>query len=649
MCGFTLCSAGNDDLIVPPVWRGPFETIVQNVFSKSATTYILTFCRLAVVGNDSEAMQPFKFSLSNNDTTNDTTYDTTNDTTNNTIYAMVNGEIYNHAELRHDLLKSMDLRHFSDSADAHCTALLSDLKTDAVLHGRTQPQQQSDMLKYQTVLSLQLHNTQDKSDCNIIPKLLAVHGAMVTFSSLHAEFACAVIYLGKIILARDRYGVRPLFYGHHFETGKLIALSTMNSLRDAKYYPDIRPFPPGHFLVYDIQTQKETLHKYTPYITRMDLPVFSMNPALPQVVPPAQVNEVSVEYIRSEVCRTFYEACEVRCLQQSINDSKDHTTSTTSTTTKTTAVLLSGGMDSSAVLVAAVTFLGSANVIAITGIYNETKESTLDIKFAKALCEELEVHHHIVRFKTPTLEKMKTCMSHISSWDTTTFRASLAQYLICEEAQFVLKSNNVKVVLCGEGSDELAQGYQYFKNAPDESVASAESQRLLDEIYLYDGLRADRVISAFGLEVRLPFLDTAFVHAYMQLPKSERFHSTVEKNALRNIFLEQMPQRMHLMGNGVIQKILQRPKDAFSDSVGSEWVIFLKKFADNYVLDTFMESRHLVFPHCTPQTKEDYMYRLLFQSVCVGVADTQIPHKWLPKFCGDVIDPSARVLDCYKS
>ena len=199
--------------------------------------------------------------------------------------------------------------------------------------------------------------------------------------------------------------------------------------------------------------------------------------------------------------------------------------------------------------------------------------------------------------------------------------------------------------MSGEGSDELAGGYQYFKMAPGGSAADLESHRLLDDIYMYDGQRADRTAGAWGKEIRLPFLDTNVVQAFKEWwTPEERWDKHVEKKRLREV-LASIPYRSFQAD--AVQEAIRRPKDALSDSVGRRWVERLKLIAAEYCDER-------IFPrwtHLPPQTKEQKMYRNIFEQECGGDSAFQTPYFWMPKWQPEgslgAMDPSATVLQCF--
>jgi asparagine synthase (glutamine-hydrolysing) len=228
----------------------------------------------------------------------------------------------------------------------------------------------------------------------------------------------------------------------------------------------------------------------------------------------------------------------------------------------------------------------------------------------------------------------------IESYDTTTVRASVGNYLV---AKYIRENTDVKVVFNGDGSDEVCMGYLYNLNAPSDEEFFQENLKLLKEIYIYDVLRSDRSVASHGLEARTPFLDKDFVDYYMTIPiEMKRFGGGVpEKNLLRRAFDESalLPP-----------EILNRTKCAFSDAVSTRensWHKIVQQHVDSQITDDeFEKNRSRIIP-CTPVLKESYYYRKVFEEFFGKSAAKLIPHFWMPNW-SDVQDPSARELSTYQ-
>jgi asparagine synthase (glutamine-hydrolysing) len=303
--------------------------------------------------------------------------------------------------------------------------------------------------------------------------------------------------------------------------------------------------------------------------------------------------------------------------------------------------LLSGGLDSSLVTSIVSRHLPNLHCFSI-GL----NESSVDIIAAKKVANFLKIpieNHHIVNFTIEEgLSAIRDVIYHLESYDITTIRASTPQYLL---AKYIRTNTDIKVLYSGEGSDELFAGYQYSKSAPSDKDLHFDTIRLLSELYLYDNLRTDRTTAAWGLEVRVPFLDKKFTQYVLELdPKLKRSSMEVmEKMLLRNSFKE---------GNYLPDEILYRPKEAFSDAVSSKevsWYKSLNVYINQAVSDEQLGDASIKYPYNTPQTKEALYYRDIFSELYpIKNIDQVIPHYWLPKWQGNVQDPSATVLKCHQ-
>ena len=230
----------------------------------------------------------------------------------------------------------------------------------------------------------------------------------------------------------------------------------------------------------------------------------------------------------------------------------------------------------------------------------------------------------------------------IESYDTTTVRASTANYLV---GKYIKENTTITVVYNGDGSDEQS-GYIYLKNAPNKDEFNNECIRLLKEIHLYDCLRSDRSISSkWSLEARTPFLDKEFVEFYMSIdPTLKMYNNKIEKYLLRKAFEND---------NFLPQDVLWRRKEAFSDGCSSNersWHNIIKEHVDKIITEDEYKKQLNKFSghHNPPKTKEQIYYRMLFDKYFKN-KEQVIPHFWMPKWCGNQSDPSARELSIYKT
>jgi asparagine synthase (glutamine-hydrolysing) len=278
-------------------------------------------------------------------------------------------------------------------------------------------------------------------------------------------------------------------------------------------------------------------------------------------------------------------------------------------------VLLSGGLDSS--LVASVAARHAARRIE----EQEKKdawwprlhsfciglEGSPDAAKAAEVAEFLGTVHHNFKFTVAEgLDAISDVIYHIESYDVTTVRASVPMYLLARR----IKAMGVKMVLSGEGSDEVFGGYLYFYKAPNREEFHQETVRKLDALHLYDCLRANKAMSAWGVEVRVPFLDKAFLDVAMSMDPQLKLPSSregrMEKHILRGAF-------SHVERPWLPETILWRQKEQFSDGVGYSWIDSLKKNAERQVTNAMFAQRAERFPFNPPLSKEEYFNRTIFE------------------------------------
>ena len=264
-----------------------------------------------------------------------------------------------------------------------------------------------------------------------------------------------------------------------------------------------------------------------------------------------------------------------------------------------------------------------------------------DLEAARKVADHIGSNHHEVILKWKEIEeKLPEIIMKLETYDTTTIRASIGMYFI---SKYIREKTDDVVIFSGEGADELAQGYLYFHRQPSDIMGHLESMRLMNNLYMYDVLRADRTTAAHGLEVRVPFLDKQFMKLIVTLPYNKVCpQKQIEKYLIRSAFAK----------TGLLpDEILWRKKEAFSDGVSSQqknWLDKIKKMAKMFVSDEDMENVSNVISHCVPRTKEEYFYRKIFDTFYKNAEDF-IPEFWMPKWSPETIDPSARTLAIYET
>ncbi len=415
---------------------------------------------------------------------------------------------------------------------------------------------------------------QTASDCEVINALYREDEPASFLNRLNGIFAFALWdkAQGRAIIARDPIGVVPLYWGHDNE-GRLRVASEMKSLADT--CADVAQFPPGHW--YDTSTGQLTRYYERPW----------------RDYGAVEGVEVSLQELR--------EAFEAAVHRQLMTDVPY-------------GVLLSGGLDSS--LVAAVAARYARHRIE-DGDQTEAwwprlhsfaigLKGSPDLAAAKIAAEMLGTVHHGFEYTFEEgLDALPEVIRHIETYDVTTIRASTPMFLLARR----IKAMGVKMVLSGEGSDEVFGGYLYFHKAPNAREFHEELVRKLDALNNFDCLRANKSMMSWGVEPRVPFLDREFLDVAMRMDaKSKMIDKAgggvqrMEKGILRAAFKGYLPE-----------EILWRQKEQFSDGVGYGWIDGLKAHAEAQVSDRELAAAGKRFPVNAPQTKEAYYYRMLFE------------------------------------
>ena len=309
------------------------------------------------------------------------------------------------------------------------------------------------------------------------------------------------------------------------------------------------------------------------------------------------------------------------------------------TTERPIACLLSGGLDSSLIAALACNYFKKEKQIETFSIGLKDSE---DIKYAKIVSDYIgSKHTEIIVTEKEMFEAIPEVIKSIESYDTTTIRASIGNYLI---GKYISKNSDAKVILNGDGSDELFGGYLYMNKCPDDIEFDKETRRLLKDIYLFDVLRSDKSISSNGLEPRTPFLDITFVNYILSIPSYFRNHTNLnqcEKYVLRQSFTKMY--FVNYNGNQILpNEILWRQKEAFSDGVSSKgrslFTILQELIANQYYNKNLKE-----YNPCIELEKK--YYKEIFDKEFPNCSHI-LPYFWMPKYI-KANDPSARTLEVY--
>ena len=429
------------------------------------------------------------------------------------------------------------------------------------------------------------------SDCEILLPLFREYGLSM-FARLDAEFAM-IIYdsmTDSLIAARDPIGIRPLFYGYDKDGGIIFSCEAKNLVG---LCDEICPFPPGHYYAYG---------KFVRYADLTTVKTYSEDDL-----------ETACKKIRDKLIAGVDKRLDADA---------------------PLGFLLSGGLDSS--LVCAISSLILGKKIRTFAIGME--KDAIDLKYARQVADFIGSDHtEVYMTRQQVLDSLEDVIAMLGTWDITTIRASMGMYLCCKA---IHEQTDVRVLLTGEISDELF-GYKYTDFAPSPEAFQQESKKRIDELHMYDVLRADRCISVNSLEARVPFGDLDFVKYVMSIdPRLKMNTYDMGKYLLRHAF-----EKDHLLPDD----ILWRQKAAFSDAVGHSMVDDLKAYAEEKYTDEEFETLRRQYDYCTPFTKESLLYREIFEKYYPGQAP-MIQDFWMPnkswEGC-DVADPSARVLANY--
>ncbi|KAJ9548513.1 hypothetical protein OSB04_021056 [Centaurea solstitialis] len=414
------------------------------------------------------------------------------------------------------------------------------------------------------------HKFKTGSDCEVITHLYEEHGEnFVDMLDGMFSFVLLDTHDNSFISARDGIGITPLYIGWGLE-GSVWISSEMKGLNDECEHFEV--FPPGHLYSSKVGGFKRW---YNP-------PWFS------ETIPSNPYDPIALRH-----------ALEDAVIKRLMTDVPF-------------GVLLSGGLDSSLVASITARHLSGTKAAKQWGAqlhsFSIGLEGSPDLKAAIEVGDYLGTVHHELHFSVQKdgIDAIEDVIYHIETYDVTTVRASTPMFLMARK----IKSMGVKMVISGEGADEIFGGYLYFHKAPNKEEFHRETCRKIKAIHLYDCLRANKSTSAWGLEVRVPFLDKEFINVVMSIDPEMKMidieKNRIEKWILRRAFDDENHPYLP-------KHILYRQKEQFSDGVGYSWIDGLKDHAALHVTDKMMLNATHIFPHNTPMTKEAYYYRMIFE------------------------------------
>ncbi|KAA0264474.1 MAG: asparagine synthase B [Enterobacterales bacterium] len=411
---------------------------------------------------------------------------------------------------------------------------------------------------------------QTASDCEVILALYEEQGSAF-LDELQGMFAFVLYDAEKnsYLIGRDHLGIIPLYMGYD-EHGNFYVASEMKAL--VPVCRTIKEFPAGSYMSSD----DGEIHSY------YQRDWFEFDNVKENHTDAAQLKEALEESVKSHLMSDV-----------------------------PYGVLLSGGLDSS--VISAITKKFAARRVE-DGERSEAwwpqlhsfavgLEGSPDLKAAQEVANHLGTVHHEIHFTVQEgLDAIRDVIYHIETYDVTTIRASTPMYLMARK----IKAMGIKMVLSGEGADEVFGGYLYFHKAPNAKEFHEETVRKLLALHMYDCARANKAMSAWGVEARVPFLDKKFLDVAMRLNPQDKMcgNGKMEKYILRECFESYLPA-----------SVAWRQKEQFSDGVGYSWIDTLKETANQQISDQMLANAHFRFPYNTPNSKEGYLYREIFEEL----------------------------------
>ena len=440
------------------------------------------------------------------------------------------------------------------------------------------------------------HTFRTTSDSEVIVHLYEKHGYDFC-NKLDGVFAFVVVDGDKTMAARDPIGVKPMYYGTD-EEGNMYFSSEMKAL--SPVCTEFKAFPPGYYY-----TKETGFVKY-----------YQPQWAHEKVV----LHKTELPVIREKLTQ----AVEKRLMSD-----------------VPLGVLLSGGLDSSLISAIAKRKLAEQGDQVLHSFSIGLNADAPDLVAAREVAEFIGTTHHEVHFSVEQgIEALKKIVWHLETYDVTTIRAATPMYFLSE----AITKMGVKVVLSGEGADEIFGGYLYFHNAPNASELRKETVSRVQRLSTADCLRADKSTMAHGLEARVPFLDKDFLDYTMALSgedkRPDRSIGKSEKHILRAAFDDKDQPY-------IPDSVLWRQKEQFGDGVGYSWIDGLVAHANDQITETELQEAKLQFTHNTPETKEALLYRRIYNELFPGAEAAKTVLKWIPKWQNST-DPSGRVCDSHE-
>ncbi|XRB00751.1 asparagine synthase [Pycnococcus provasolii] len=466
-----------------------------------------------------------------------------------------------------------------------------------------------------------------QSDCEVISYLYEDYGP--SFVNMLDGMFSFVLYDSKKdfwLVARDPIGITPLFVGFGTDGAVWIA-SELKAIKDE--CERVAPFPPGHVLTggNSVAGKLENIPKGTVVLPGGTAPVDLGSAAVDKEASAPFVRWFQPKWLKDHFATPEVFPKEALDLTR-LRESFERAVVKRLMTDVPFGVLLSGGLDSSLVASVACRHMDSVfgSGSEIGGFRTDRLhsfciglEGSPDLLAARDVAKFLNTQHHELHFTVQEgIDAISDVIYHIETYDVTSIRASTPMFLMSRK----IKALGIKMVLSGEGSDEVFGGYLYFHKAPNAEEFHRECCRKIRALHMYDCARANKSTSAWGVEARVPFLDREFLDVAMNLDadekmcKAERKEGHIEKWCLRKAF--DTPEKPYLPDS-----VLWRQKEQFSDGVGYSWIDGLRDYCEREVSDAELAAAAHRFTHNPPSTKEGYLYRKIFEEhfgTCPGAA-----------------------------
>lgn len=450
------------------------------------------------------------------------------------------------------------------------------------------------------------HKYEPRSDCDLIIAMYEKYGdELVRHISGMFAFALYDVDKKRLLVGRDPIGIIPLYKGVDRQ-GNVWFASEVKCLIDV--CEEVEDFQPGTILKI---SQNDSTQEQTQYYQ------------------PEWINEIPTMKADLTLIR-----------QKLVNAVRSHLQSDTEF-----GALLSGGVDSSLIASIATKILRERNANYRLKTYSVGLENAPDFKYSRKVAKYLNSDHHQIVFTIDqALDMIRETIYHTESYDITTVRCSLPMILMSR----YIKAHGPKMILSGEGADEIFGGYLYFHQAPNKDEFHKELVKRVLSLHKFDCLRANKATMSYGLELRVPFLDTEFMNYSMSIRPDDKMGGL--KNAFNQENADQRIPRIekHILRAAFAEDylpndVLWRQKEQFSDGVGYEWIDSIREFAESHVDDEELSKADELYPVNTPQTKEAFYYRVLFEEIFPAESYAKTVTRWTPRAdWGCAQDPSGR-------